>query len=81
MAKTIDTESFIEVWEGERCLWYVSSIIYKKTATKSEEQKEISRTEHSLASPVAKTRVAAAILCLLVSNHAYLRLFWLYDLK
>ena len=25
MAKTINTESFIEAWEGKRCLWDVNS--------------------------------------------------------
>ena len=29
MAKTINTELFIEAWEGERCLWDVNSVIYK----------------------------------------------------
>ena len=29
MTKTINTESFIEAWEGERCLWYVNSVIYE----------------------------------------------------
>ena len=29
MAKTINTESFVEAWEGERCLWDVNSVIYK----------------------------------------------------
>ena len=29
MAKTINTELFIEALEGERCLWDVNSVIYK----------------------------------------------------
>ena len=33
MAKTINTESFIEAWEGERCLWDVNSVIYKLRRT------------------------------------------------
>ena len=40
MAKTIYTESFIEAWEKERCLWDLN---FLKTATKSEEQKKIAK--------------------------------------
>ena len=35
MAKTINTELFIEVWEGEGCLWDVSSAIYKNRYEKA----------------------------------------------
>ena len=44
MAKTINTELFLEAWEKEMCLWDVNSVIFKKPLQKSEEQKKISRT-------------------------------------
>ena len=40
MAKTIYTESIIEAWEKERCLWDLN---FLKTATKSKEQKKIAK--------------------------------------
>ena len=35
MANVINTEFFIEAWGGERCLWKVSSVIYKKCYEKA----------------------------------------------
>ena len=40
MAKTIITESFIESWEEERCVWDANSVIYKNRYKKNEEQKK-----------------------------------------
>ena len=39
MAKTINTESFIEAWEDERCLWDVNSVIFKNPTKKQTAEK------------------------------------------
>ena len=39
IVKTIKTESFIEDWEGESCLWDVNSIIYQKRYKKAKSRK------------------------------------------
>ena len=41
MAKTINTESFIEAWEEERCLWDVNSVIYKNRYEKARSRKKL----------------------------------------
>ena len=41
MAKTINTQSFIEGWEGERCLWDVNSVIYKNLYEKAKSRKKL----------------------------------------
>ena len=41
MAKTINTESFIEAWEGERCLSDVNSVIYKNRYEKAKSRKKL----------------------------------------
>ena len=39
MVKTINSESFIEAWEEERCLWYVQN--YKNRYEKAKSRKEL----------------------------------------
>ena len=41
MPKTINTESFIEVCEEERCLWDVSSVIYKNCQEKAKIRRKL----------------------------------------
>ena len=41
MAKTIKTESFIEAWEGESCLWNVTSVIYKNLYKNAKSRKKL----------------------------------------
>ena len=41
MAKTINTESIIEAWEGERYLWDVNSVIYKNRYEKAKSRKKL----------------------------------------
>ena len=45
MTRTINTESFIEAWEKERCLWDLN---FLKTATKK--QRAEKKLQNSLAS-------------------------------
>ena len=46
MAKTINTGSFIEIWEGERFLWNVSYVIYKNLYEKGKAQNRKKFAEH-----------------------------------
>ena len=41
MTKTINTESFIEGWEGERCLWDVNSVIHTNLYEKVKSRKKL----------------------------------------
>ena len=41
MAKTINSELFIEAWERESCSWDVSSIIYKNRYEKAKSRKKL----------------------------------------
>ena len=41
MTKTINTESFIEGWEGERCLWDVNSVIHTNLYEKAKSRKKL----------------------------------------
>ena len=68
MAKTINTEPFIEASEREKCLWNVSSVIYKNRYKKAKSRKQ-------LAEQFSVTRnqklYCSTFLCLL----------WLYHLE
>ena len=41
MAKTIYTESFIEAWEKERCLWDLNSVVFKSRYKKVKSRKKL----------------------------------------
>ena len=41
MAKTINTESFIEAWKEERCLWDANSVIFKNRYKKAKSRKKL----------------------------------------
>ena len=41
MAKTINTESFIEALKEERCLWNVDSVIFKNRYKKAKIRKNL----------------------------------------
>ena len=41
MAKTINTESFIEAWEEERVLWDLNSVIFKNRYKKAKSRKKL----------------------------------------
>ena len=41
MAKASNTESFIEAWEDERCLWDVNSVIFKNPYKKANSRKKL----------------------------------------
>ena len=41
MTRTINTESFIEAWEKERCLWDLNSVIFKNRYKKAKSRKKL----------------------------------------
>ena len=41
MAKTINTESFIEAWKEEMCLWDANSVIFKNRYKKVKNRKKL----------------------------------------
>ena len=53
-----NNESLVEACEGERCLWYVSFVIYKNRYEKAESRKKVKK--NSLAPPVASKRIVAS---------------------
>ena len=68
MTKTINTESFIEAWEGERCLRDVSSVTIKNATEKE-------KTRKKLAEQLSIVHSQKTTLLRLVSNHTDLRFF------
>ena len=58
MAKTINTESFIETWEKGRCLWNLNSIIFKNRYKKAKSRKKLAEQ--------------SSVLVLVLASHASL---------
>ena len=62
MAQTINTESFIKAWVGERCLWDVSSAINKNRYEEANSRKKL--TEQFSVTGTVKSCFSLLCICL-----------------